>query len=272
MSNRAGADARRHEYDALLPLFTELAALEKDDARYKELRDRLVTEHLPIAEHIARRFRHRGEPHDDLFQVATVGLINAVDRFNPERGTDFLSYAVPTIMGEVRRHFRDTGWSVRMPRKMQELHLAVSNGISALSQRLGRAPTPSELAEHLKLDVEEVRQGLEASNAYRSSSLDDLLSDTDNIPLGDAIGFDDSELAEVDDRETIRPLLAELPEREKRILVMRFFRGMTQTQIAEHIGISQMHVSRLLARTLSRLRQRVDLDEERPRPADAAGR
>ncbi|CAM03466.1 RNA polymerase sigma-B factor [Saccharopolyspora erythraea NRRL 2338] len=248
----------RNEYEDLEPLFAELAELDEQDGRYQALRDRLVTEHLPVAEHIARRFRHRGETHDDLVQVATLGLIKAVDRFDPGRGVGFMSYAVPTIMGEVRRHFRDAGWSVRMPRRMQELHLSVSAGISALSQELGRAPTPSELAAHLKLSVDDVQQGLEAGNAYRSASLDDLLTGTDDVPLGEAIGFDDSELAEVEDRETIRPLLAELPERERRILVMRFFRGMTQTEIAEQVGVSQMHVSRLLTRTLSWLRERLD--------------
>jgi len=253
--------SRHQRYDELAPLFAELAGVPKDDPRYEQLRDRLVTEHLPVAEHIARRFSHRGESQEDLTQVATLGLINAVDRFDPERGVDFLSYAVPTIMGEVRRHFRDTGWAVRMPRRLQELHLSVSSAIARLSQELGRAPTPSELAEHLGISREDVHRGLEAGNAYRSASLDELLTATDEIPLGDAIGSDDAELAEVENRETIRPLLAELDERERRILVMRFFRSMTQTQIAEQIGISQMHVSRLLSRTLAWLRQRLEQEE-----------
>lgn len=255
------AHSRNERYDELAPLFVELAGVSKQDSRYEELRDTLVTEHLPVAEHIARRFSHRGESQEDLTQVATLGLINAVDRFDPERGVDFLSYAVPTIMGEVRRHFRDTGWAVRMPRRLQELHLSVSSAISTLSQQLGRAPTPSELAEHLGIRKDEVYHGLEAGNAYRSASLDELLTATDEIPLGDAIGENDSELAEVENREAIRPLLDELDERERRILLMRFFRSMTQTQIAEQIGISQMHVSRLLARTLARLRERLETDE-----------
>ena len=135
------AHSRNERYDELAPLFVELARLSKQDPRYEELRDLLVTEHMPVAEHIARRFSHRGESQEDLQQVATLGLINAVDRFDPQRGVDFLSYAVPTIMGEVRRHFRDTGWAVRMPRRLQELHLAVSSAIARLSQELGRAPT-----------------------------------------------------------------------------------------------------------------------------------
>nr|WP_207630821.1 MULTISPECIES: RNA polymerase sigma factor SigF [unclassified Actinopolyspora] len=244
----------------MAPLFVEFAGLEKTDRRYAELRDRLVTEHLPIAQHIARRFSNRGEAQEDLIQVATLGLINAVDRFDPQRGVDFLSYAVPTIMGEVRRHFRDTGWTVRVPRRLQERHLSISSAISTLSQSLGRAPTPSEIAGHLGISRDEVHQGLEAGNAYRSSSLDELLSDTDEIPLGDAIGSSDAELDEVENRAAIRPLLEELGERERRIVVLRFFKSMTQTQIAEQIGISQMHVSRLLARTLSWLRERIEVD------------
>lgn len=254
------AHSRNERYDELAPLFVELAGVSKEDSRYEELRDTLVREHMPVAEHIARRFSHRGESQEDLNQVATLGLINAVDRFDPERGVDFLSYAVPTIMGEVRRHFRDTGWAVRMPRRLQELHLSVSSAISSLSQELGRAPTPSELATHIGISKDDVYKGLEAGNAYRSASLDELLTDTDEIPLGDAIGERDSELAEVENREAIRPLLDELDERERKILLMRFFRSMTQTQIAEQIGISQMHVSRLLARTLSWLRNRLETE------------
>ncbi len=254
------AHSRNERYDELAPLFVELAGVSKEDSRYEELRDTLVREHMPVAEHIARRFSHRGESQEDLNQVATLGLINAVDRFDPERGVDFLSYAVPTIMGEVRRHFRDTGWAVRMPRRLQELHLSVSSAISSLSQELGRAPVPSELASHIGISKDDVYKGLEAGNAYRSASLDELLTDTDEIPLGDAIGERDSELAEVENREAIRPLLDELDERERKILLMRFFRSMTQTQIAEQIGISQMHVSRLLARTLSWLRNRLETE------------
>jgi RNA polymerase sigma-B factor len=254
------AHSRSQRYDELAPLFAELAEVSKQDPRYEELRDTLVTEHLPVAQHIARRFSHRGESQEDLTQVATLGLINAVDRFDPTRGADFLSYAVPTIMGEVRRHFRDTGWAVRVPRRLQELHLSVSSAIARLSQELGRAPTPSELAEHIGISKDEVFQGLEAGNAYRSTSLDELLTDTDEIPLGDAIGEDDTELVEVENREAIRPLLNQLGERERRILIMRFFRSMTQTQIAEQIGISQMHVSRLLARTLGWLRERLETE------------
>ncbi|GLY53279.1 RNA polymerase sigma factor [Lentzea sp. NBRC 102530] len=246
--------SRSGDYDHLAPLFAELAATPAGAAR-ETLRDRLVTEHLPVAQHIARRFGHRGEPHEDLVQVATVGLINAVDRFDPERGSDFLSFAVPTIMGEVRKYFRDSSWSVRMPRRLKELHLAINAGTSRLSQSLGRAPTPSELAEHLGLSREEIHEGLAAGNAYQSASLDDMLmSEDSSISLGSTIGEEDPEIAMIEQREALHPLLEKLPERERKIVIMRFFGNMTQTQIAQKVGISQMHVSRLLAKTLRQLR------------------
>ncbi|MET0133068.1 MAG: SigB/SigF/SigG family RNA polymerase sigma factor [Kibdelosporangium sp.] len=250
-------------YEHLAPLFDDLAALEKDDPRYAELRDELVTGHLPVAEHIARRFAHRGEASEDLVQVATVGLINAVDRFDPSRGTDFLSFAVPTVMGEIRRYFRDSSWSVRVPRRLKELHLSISAAGNELSQRLGRAPTPSEIATHLGLSKDEVYEGLEAGNAYHSVSLDNMLTqDSDNTSLGEMLGEPDSAMEGVDNHESLLPLIRNLPERERTILLLRFFGNLTQTQIAEKVGISQMHVSRLLARTLERLRDGMLTDEE----------
>ncbi len=164
------------EYGHLAPLLTEYASLAPDDPRRDAMRDELVTGYLPVAQHIARRFAGRGEPLDDLVQVATVGLINAVDRFSPERGADFFSFAVPTISGEVRRHFRDLGWSMRVPRRLKDLHVAINGAVSSLSQGLGRAPKPTEIAEHLGVPLAEVLEGLEASEAYRSSSLDEMLS------------------------------------------------------------------------------------------------
>ncbi|WP_370948924.1 SigB/SigF/SigG family RNA polymerase sigma factor [Amycolatopsis sp. cg5] len=246
---------RRDEYAHCVPLLAELGALDPDDPRRDSIRHRLVTEFLPVAEHIAYRFTGRGEPREDLLQVARIGLINAVDRFQPDRGSDFLSFAVPTIMGEVRRHFRDTGWAVRVPRRLKELHLSLSQGSSALSQRLGRAPTPTELAEHLGLDVDEVREGLLAGNAYQTLSVDKpIFSDSETMSLADTLGEDDLDLVNVENHEALQPLLRELPARERSILVMRFFGNLTQTQIAEKIGISQMHVSRLLSQTLDQLR------------------
>lgn len=260
------ATASRHtstqSYAHLAPLFERFAALGSDDRRRPPLRDRLVEAHLPVARHIARRFAHRGEPLDDLEQVATVGLIHAVDRFAPDRGVDFLSYAVPTITGEVRRHFRDHGWGMRVPRRLKDLHVAIGAAISELSQRLGRAPTGRELALHLRLPQELVLEGLEAANAYRGLSLDRMLTDDDgasaSIPA--LLGQADAALDRVEYRETLKPLLADLPDRERTILMLRFFAGMTQTQIADRIGISQMHVSRLLSRTLVTLREGMGRD------------
>ncbi|PXY34975.1 RNA polymerase subunit sigma [Prauserella coralliicola] len=262
-STTRGSRSPSDDYEHLTPLFEEFVELAEDDPRRVELRDELVTGHLPLAEHIAQRFSGRGVAKEDLVQVARVGLINAVDRFDPRRGSDFLSFAVPTVMGEVRRHFRDTGWVIRVPRRLKELHLSINNASTQLSQRLGRAPTPSEIAAHLDLTPEEVMEGLEAGNAYHSMSLDEVLSgDTENLALGDTLGEEDAALEGVENHETLQPLVRELPERERKILALRFVHNMTQTQIAERIGISQMHVSRLLARTLDRLRE--GLVEDRP--------
>jgi RNA polymerase sigma-B factor len=250
-------------YEHLNPMFVEMAELADDDPHRAELRNKLVTGHLPLAEHIAARFSNRGVPREDLVQVATLGLINAVDRFQPDRGTDFLSFAVPTVMGEVRRHFRDASWAMHVPRRLKELNLAINAASAELSQRLGRAPTPSELGRHLDLSPEQVFEGLEAGNAYHSMSLDEALSpDSDSDPLGDTLGQKDEALDGVENYESLRPLIEALPERERQILTLRFFRHMTQTQIADRIGISQMHVSRLLTRTLENLRKGLLTDPE----------
>jgi RNA polymerase sigma-B factor len=247
------------EYGHLVPLLERYAALPPDDPEREGLRDRLVRGYLPVAQHIARRFSNRGEPLDDLVQVATVGLINAIDRFSPERGSDFFSFAVPTISGEVRRHFRDLGWSMRVPRRLKDLHVSIGAAASELSQSLGRAPKPTEIAERLGVPVSDVLEGLEASEAYRSSSLDEMLSsEQGSATVGELVGEADSELDRVDFRQALRPVLSELAERERTIVLLRFFGNMTQTQIADRVGISQMHVSRLLAQTLDRMRKRLD--------------
>lgn len=249
------------EYGHLDPLLREYAALAPEDARREALRDELVTGFLPVARHIARRFSGRGEPLDDLVQVATVGLIHAVDRFSPERGSDFFSFAVPTISGEVRRHFRDLGWSMRVPRRLKDLHVSINGAVSTLAQGLGRAPRPTEIAEYLNVPVADVLEGLAASEVYRSSSLDEMLSsEQGSATVGELVGEADAELDRVDTRQALRPILAELGERERSIVMLRFFGNMTQTQIADQVGISQMHVSRLLAQTLDRLRTRMDPD------------
>jgi RNA polymerase sigma-B factor len=246
----------RRRAERTAPLFAELATLEKGDPRRERLREILVEEHLPLVRHFARRFSNRGEPFDDLLQVGTLGLIAAIDRFDPTRGVEFLSFAVPTITGEIKRHFRDQGWSVRVPRRLQELHLSLNAAVGELAQKNGRAPTPSELAEHLRIPRAEVLEGLAVANAYRSSSLDERLSGEDDSPtLAATLGEEDAALEGVEYRESLQPLLATIPARERRILILRFFGNMTQSQIAADIGISQMHVSRLLSQTLAKLRE-----------------
>ena len=219
------------------------------------LRDQLVEGHLGLAEYLARRFSNRGEPLDDLVQVASLGLLKAVDRFEPSRGVEFSTYATHTIVGELKRHFRDKGWAVRAPRRMQELYLRLGKVVSALSQELGRSPTIPELACEAQVSEEEVLEALEAGQAYRSSSLDAPSStDEDGDTLSSHLGGEDPGLLEAEHRAALSPLMARLPPREQNILQLRFFEGMTQSEIAGQLGISQMHVSRLLARSLDQLR------------------
>jgi RNA polymerase sigma-B factor len=245
-------------YTDVRPLFERMAKLPEGHPERAAVREEVVTRCLPLAEHIARRFGGRGETREDLVQVASLGLVNAVDRFDIERETEFISFAVPTIMGEVRRYFRDSGWAVRVPRRLKELHLSISKAIGVLSQRLGRAPTPSELAAALKIDIDELSDGLIAGNAYQTISVESTIGDkSDDLSLLDTVGDYDSELENVENHEALKPLLNQLPERERTILMLRFFGNMTQTQIAEHIGVSQMHVSRLLSRTLEYLREKL---------------
>ncbi|NUR84826.1 MAG: RNA polymerase sigma factor SigF [Nonomuraea sp.] len=237
-------------------LFAELSELGPDEPRRQRIRDELVELHLPLVEYLARRFRNRGEWLDDLTQVATIGLIKSIDRFDLARGVEFSTYATPTIVGEIKRHFRDKGWAVRVPRRLQELKLSLTKAISELSQREGRAPTVAELAAYLKMTEEEVLEGLESANAYSTVSLDAPDSGDDDAPaVSDSLGIVDESLEGVEYRESLKPLLERLPPREKRILLLRFFGNMTQSQIATELGISQMHVSRLLARTLAQLRE-----------------
>jgi RNA polymerase sigma-B factor len=243
------------EYAHLAPLFKELADLGPTDPRRCALRAELIEGYLPVARHIAHRFAGRGEPEEDLVQAGTVGLIGAVDRFDPHRGLDFLSFAVPTITGEIRRHFRDHTWAMRVPRRLKDIQSSMSAAIAPLAQELGRAPRPSEIAERLGVPIADVLDGLTAQQAYRNDSLDQLTEIGDS-PLAKGGDGGDSEIDGVEDRETLGPLLDALPERERRIIVLRFFGNRTQTQIAEVVGVSQMHVSRLLDRTLKELRER----------------
>jgi RNA polymerase sigma-B factor len=248
-------EADQDEYAALLVLQRRYAELPSDDPERQRLRDTVIRGYLPVAAHIARRFAGRGEPLEDLIQVATVGLVNAVDRFEPARGSHFLSFAVPTITGELRRYFRDHAWSTRVPRRVKDLSMAIRTTLAELSQQLGRSPRPSEIADRLGLPTSKVLEALHAGEAYRSASLDEMLScgDTPATYIGEL----DSQMSLIDDRETLRPLLAELPPRERAILILRFFHQLTQTQIAEQVGLSQMHVSRVLRRTLAFLQERM---------------
>ena len=237
-------------------LFAELATTADDDPRHRQVRDQLVEMHLPLVEYLARRFRNRGEPFDDLVQVATIGLIKSIDRFDLDRGVEFSTYATPTIVGEVKRHFRDKGWAIRVPRRLQEMKLALTKATSELSQRNSRALTVAELASYLELSEDEVLEGLESSNAYSAISLDAPdIGDDDSSAMSDTLGVTDAALEGVEYRESLKPLLEQLPPREKRILLLRFFANMTQSQIAAELGISQMHVSRLITRTLAQLRE-----------------
>ncbi|MFZ3559756.1 MULTISPECIES: RNA polymerase sigma factor SigF [unclassified Streptomyces] len=242
-------------------MFIQLRTLKDGSPEYAELRNQLVRMHLPLVEHLARRFRNRGEPLDDLTQVATIGLIKSVDRFDPERGVEFSTYATPTVVGEIKRHFRDKGWAVRVPRRLQELRLALTTATAELSQVNGRSPTVHELAEKLGISEEEVLEGLESANAYSTLSLDVPDTDDESPAVADTLGSEDEALEGVEYRESLKPLLEDLPPREKRILLLRFFGNMTQSQIAQEVGISQMHVSRLLARTLAQLRDRLLVEE-----------
>jgi RNA polymerase sigma-B factor len=224
------------------------------DSRDPAVREQLVGMHLPLVEYLARRFRNRGEPLEDLVQVGIIGLLKAIDRFDLERAVEFSTYATPTIVGELKRHFRDKGWAVRVPRRLQELNLSLTKAVAELSQEIGRSPTVREIAAKVHLSEDEVLEGLDTSNAYAMVSLDAPAGDLDAPMVSDQIGAEDESLVALEYRAALGPLIAELPERERRILYLRFFRGMTQSQIADRLGISQMHVSRLLNRTLSALR------------------
>ncbi len=263
-SGGAGRAARRTDYDHLAPLFTARAALPEGHQRRAALRAELIAGYLPVAEHIARKYRHRGEDPGDLAQVASVGLVLAVDRFDPGRGIDFLSFAVPTITGEVLRHFRDRATAIRVPRRLRDLQSLIHDAVGELGQRNGRAPRPSEIARQLGVDVEVVLKGLAAQGAGYTHSLDEPAPGDDgpgdHARFGAALAHVEQEFDLVEHREALAPLLAALPERERRILLLRFFGGLTQTEIAHRVGLSQMHVSRLLSRTLVRLRLELTAD------------
>jgi RNA polymerase sigma-B factor len=247
-------DAERRQ--ELRELFVSFA-----ETRDEGMRAELIEAHLGLAEYLARRFNNRGEPLDDLVQVASTGLIKAVDRFEPERGLEFSTYATHTIVGELKRHFRDKGWAVRVPRRMQELHLRMSALVSTLNQDLGRSPTIPEIAQAAGVSEEEVLEAMEAGQAYRFTSLDAPVPGEDSGgSLATSLGEEDEGMVDVEHRVALSPLIAKLPPRQQKILHLRFFEGLTQSEIASRLGISQMHVSRLLARSLAQLR--ADATEE----------
>ncbi|MFG2862268.1 RNA polymerase sigma factor SigF [Streptomyces sioyaensis] len=249
----APADARA----LCKPLFARLDSLEEGTAEYAYVRNTLVELNLTLVRYAARRLRTRSESLEDVLQVGTIGLIKAINRFDPTRGTEFPTFALPTIIGEIKRFFRDTTWAVRVPRRLQERSMTLQSATAALEQDLGRPPTVTELAEHLDLETDEVLEGLEAANSYCAASLDAPNDDEAADLLADHIGIDDLDLERVEDLVALKPLIAALPERDRKILAMRFVHDMTQAQIGAELGFSQMHVSRLLARTLARLRTRL---------------
>lgn len=231
-----------------------------DDDERRRLLDEVVLLNLPVARGLAARYRDRGEVFDDLLQVASLALVKAAQGYEPGKGRGFLAYAVPTITGELRRHFRDRGWDVRPPRRLQELRLAIESAAQELSQTSGHAPTVAELAEHLGVGEEEVLEAVAAAQGYTASSLDAPCDGEDGVPLGETLGCEDEDLERVVDCLAVEPLLATLSPRDRHILSLRFYRGWTQSQIAEDIGVTQMQVSRLLSKALAKLRQEVMAD------------
>ncbi len=243
-------------------LFERLETLDEGTHEYSYVRNTLVELNLALVKFAASRFRSRSEPMEDIVQVGTIGLIKAIDRFELSRGVEFPTFAMPTIIGEIKRFFRDTSWSVRVPRRLQELRLDLAKAGDELSQQLDRAPTVAELSERLGITPEEVVEGMTASNAYTASSLDAKPEDDEGEgALSDRIGYEDNGLEGIEYVESLKPLIAALPARDRMILSLRFVSNMTQSEIGEELNISQMHVSRLLSRTLAKLRKGLTVEE-----------
>jgi RNA polymerase sigma-B factor len=243
-------------------LFQRMETLEEGTPEYAYVRNTLVELNLALVKYAASRFRSRSEPMEDIIQVGTIGLIKAIDRFELSRGVEFPTFAMPTIVGEIKRFFRDTSWSVRVPRRLQELRLDLAKAGDELAQQLDRAPTASELAAKLRISESEVVEGMGASNAYTASSLDAQPDEDDaEGALADRIGYEDHGLEGIENVESLKPLIADLTPRDRQILSLRFVANMTQSEIGEELGISQMHVSRLLTRTLRRLRRGLLVEE-----------
>ena len=225
----------------------------------RRARDELATQFMPFAEYLARRFSGRGEAVEDLTQVANIGLLNAIDRFDPAREVQFSTYAAATIVGELKRHFRDKGWALRVPRRLQELAVRINRSLPELTQVLGRSPTIPELARHLDVSTDDIVEAMDAVQAYSTTSLDTPAGEDAKAPV-DSLGGDDPSIELLDEWSSIAPAVADLSSRDRRVLFLRFFRGLTQSEIAEDVGVSQMHVSRILTQTLERLRKAADAD------------
>lgn len=244
------------EYHDVPAMFEVLHRMPAESHDYCAQRTRIVERCLPMADHVARHFSGRGESVEDLVQVARLGLLNAIDRYDATKGVSFVAFAVPTMMGEVRRYFRDHGWTMHVPRRIRDLHVQISRARTRMAQQLGRAPTASELAADLDVEHHLVVECLVAGDAYQLRSIDAPIgtNDSGTRMVADTVGQLDPALDRVIDRTAVSPLLAALPDLERRVLHMRFFESMTQSQIAARIGTSQMQVSRILSRTLATLR------------------
>lgn len=246
----------RPDRDHTRQLFAELSTLQPGSPRHQQVRDALVESHLPLVRYLAHRFTGRGEPIDDLLQIGTIGLLQSIDRFEQQRGLEFSTFATPNIVGEIKRHFRDRGWMVRVPRRLQELQAEVGVGVNDLTQRLGRAPTVAELSAHLRVSQEQVIEATDSARAYSAVPID-VPSAMTGRTIADGLVESDTALEHVELRHALRPVLAGLNERERQALLMRFVENKTQSQIAQVLGVSQVHVSRLLNKTLAELRDQL---------------
>lgn len=238
----------------ILELFRRLDA----DGR---ARDELAERFQPLVEYLARRFAGRGEPLDDLIQVANIGLVNAIDRFDPSREVQFSTYAAATIVGELKRHFRDKGWSIRVPRQLQETMLRINQALPILTQELGHSPTIGELAHRLDVTEEQITESMEAAQAYSTASLEAPSTET-GLTRAETLGAEDPSLGIMEQWATVVPAIRDLPQRERTVLYLRFFKDKTQSEIAQEIGVSQMHVSRILRQTIEQLRATSGFDLE----------
>jgi RNA polymerase sigma-B factor len=256
----ASAPLDEADADSATEFVNAMAATPVGHPSRRLLRNRAIEAWLPLARRLAKRYAGRGEPTDDLVQTATIGLIKAIDRFDPGFGVDFAAFAIPTITGEIRRHFRDRTWTIRVPRRLQELRMAISGANNTLTHSLGRSPTVADIAAHLQITEEEVLEGLEGARAYSATSLSTPAGPDGNVELSETLGGEDHEYDLVENRLALGPAMACLTERERTIVTLRFYGNLTQTQIADKIGISQMHVSRLIAAALLKLRGKLSSD------------